>query len=82
MDWRWCSTAWPHRRDGGLPGALPVATGFGLLAALLTLRIFPWDFVESWLGSAVAKVAGTFQYPWRFLAFAVLLLTLATCWLW
>lgn len=67
-----------HRRDGELPGALPVATGFGLLAALLTLRIFPWDFVESWLGSAVAKVAGTFQYPWRFLAFAVLLLTLAT----
>ena len=67
-----------HRRDGGLPGALPVATGFGLLAALLTLRIFPWDFVESWLGSAVAKVAGTFQYPWRFLALATLLLCAAT----
>ena len=57
---------------------LRTATGLGLLAAVLTMQLCPWDFVESWLGGTVAKVAGTFQYPWRFLAFATLLLTLAT----
>lgn len=67
-----------RRQDWKLPAALAPALGLGVLAALLSLQLFPWDFVESWLGATVAKVAGTFQYPWRFLAFAVLLLTLDT----
>lgn len=67
-----------HRRELQLPKGLSPALGLGLLAAVLSLQLFPWDFVESWLGASISKVAGTFQYPWRFLAFAVLLLTLAT----
>lgn len=65
-----------RRREA--PRALRTVTGLGLLALLLTMQIFPWDFVESWLGAAAAKVAGTFQYPWRFLALAVPLLCAAT----
>ena len=67
------------RRDRWeLPPALRLTAGLGMLAAVLTLQIFPWDFVESWLGQGVAKIAGTFQYPWRFLALATLLLCAAT----
>ncbi len=65
-----------RRREA--PRALRTVTGLGLLALLLTMQLFPWDFVESWLGAAAAKVAGTFQYPWRFLALAVPLLCAAT----
>lgn len=69
------------RREEWFPRpALRTVTGLGILAVVLTLQIFPWDFLESWLGSAAAKAACTFQYPWRFLAFATLLFTAATLW--
>lgn len=71
----WC--LWNRERQP-LSFPLRVTTGFGLLAAVLTLQIFPWDFVESWLGHTVGKLAGTFQYPWRFLSLATLLLCAAT----
>lgn len=71
----WCL----YRRDRWtVSPALRMTTGLGLLALVLTLQIFPWDFVESWLGSAAAKVAGTFQYPWRFLSLETLLFCAAT----
>ena len=66
-----------RRAHWKLPVALRSAVGFAALAAVLALQTFPWDFVESWLGAAAGKAAGTFQYPWRFLAFATLLLCLA-----
>lgn len=71
----WCLA---RRREAPRPRALRTVTGLGLLALLLTMQLFPWDFVESWLGAPVAKAAGTFQYPWRFLALAVPLLCAAT----
>lgn len=69
----YCLTRWQDR-----PRTLGMAVGLAVLAMVLSLQLFPWDFVESWLGAAVAKVAGTFQYPWRFLAFATLLGVLTT----
>lgn len=66
------------RRDRWELGApLRLTAGLGVLAVVLSLQIFPWDFVESWLGFAAGKLAGTFQYPWRFLAPATLLLCAA-----
>lgn len=67
-----------RRREAPRPRPLSTVTGLGLLALLLTMQIFPWDFVESWLGAAAAKAACTFQYPWRFLALAVPLFCAAT----
>lgn len=61
---------WPAGRP--LP-LLRCATGLGLLAVVLSLQSFPWDFLQNWFGPAFAKIAATFQYPWRFLAFATLL---------
>lgn len=58
--------------------ALRLTAGLGTLAAVLAMQIFPWDFVESWLGHGIAKIAGTFQYPWRFLSLAALLFCAAT----
>lgn len=71
----WC--LWKRDRQP-LSFPLRVTTGFGLLATVMTLQIFPWDFVESWLGHTVGKLAGTFQYPWRFLSLATLLFCAAT----
>ena len=66
------------RRDRWELGApLRLTAGLGVLAVVLSLQIFPWDFVESWLGFTAGKLAGTFQYPWRFLAPATLLLCAA-----
>lgn len=53
--------------------ALRLTAGLGILAVVLALQIFPWDFVENWLGQAGGKIAGTFQYPWRFLSLATVL---------
>lgn len=61
---------WTDRRPLAV---LRSATGLGLLAVVLSLQVFPWDFAENWLGHTLAKFAATFQYPWRFLAFACLL---------
>lgn len=67
------------RRDRWtLSPALRLTAGLGTLAAVLAMQIFPWDFVESWLGHGIAKIAGTFQYPWRFLSLAALLFCAAT----
>lgn len=67
------------RRDRWtLSPALRTTTGLGVLAVLLSMQFFPWDFVESWLGHTGGKLAGTFQYPWRFLSLATLLFCAAT----
>lgn len=52
---------------------LRITAGMGLFATLLTLQVFPWDFIENWFGHTVGKLAGMFQFPWRFLSFAALL---------
>lgn len=51
--------------------------GFAMLTLVLSLRVFPWDGVQSWLGRAAGKMAGMFQYPWRFLSLGTVLLCLA-----
>ena len=51
--------------------------GFAMLTLVLSLRVFPWDGVQNWLGRAAGKMAGMFQYPWRFLSLATVLLCLA-----
>lgn len=67
------------RRDRWeLSPALRLTAGLGTLAVVFSLQLFPWDFLESWLGSGIAKLTGTFQYPWRFLALATLLFCAAT----
>lgn len=71
----WC--LWNRERQP-LSFPLRTTTGFGIVATVMALQIFPWDFVESWLGRTVGKLAGTFQYPWRFLSLATLLFCAAT----
>ena len=56
---------------------MQTAFGFAILTLVLSLRVFPWDGVQSWLGRAAGKMAGMFQYPWRFLSLATVLLCLA-----
>lgn len=70
----WCLV---RRREAPRPRALTLTAGLGLFCLLAAMEFFPWDFVESWLGAAAAKALTTFQYPWRFLALAVLLLCAA-----
>lgn len=54
------------------------AFGFAVLALALSLHAFHWDGVQNWLGRAAGKIAGMFQYPWRFLSLATVLLCLAS----
>lgn len=56
---------------------LYTASGFFALTLFLSLHIFPWDYVQTALGRAAGKLAGLFQYPWRFLSLATVLLCLA-----
>ena len=57
---------------------LYTAAGFFVFTVFLSLHIFPWDYVQSVLGRTAGKLAGMFQYPWRFLSLATVLLCLAT----
>ncbi len=59
---------------------LRTAAGFAGLTMVLALHAFPWDFFENWFGTAAGKLAGMFQYPWRFLALGTLLLCAAGLW--
>lgn len=56
---------------------MQTAFGFAVLATVLSLHIFPWDWFHSWLGRTAGKLVGLFQYPWRFLSLATVLLCLA-----
>lgn len=56
---------------------MQTAFGFAMLTLVLSLRVFSWDGVQSWLGRAAGKMAGMFQYPWRFLSLGTVLLCLA-----
>ena len=56
---------------------MQAAFGFAMLTLVLSLRVFPWDGVQNWLGRAAGKMAGMFQYPWRFLSLGTVLLCLA-----
>ena len=55
---------------------MQTAFGFAMLTLVLSLRVFPWDGVQNWLGRAAGKMAGMFQYPWRFLSLGTVLLCL------
>ena len=57
--------------------ALRTAFGFFVLTIFLSLHIFPWDYVQTALGRTAGKLAGLFQYPWRFLSPATVLLCFA-----
>ena len=67
----------PPRRPG--PGRVHPDDGRRVLCAdgVLALHIFPWDYVQTTLGRTAGKLAGLFQYPWRFLSLATVLLCLA-----
>lgn len=56
---------------------MQTAFGFAMLTLVLSLRVFPWDGVQNWLGRAAGKMAGMFQYPWRFFSLGTVLLCLA-----
>ena len=68
-----------RRRDaqGQAASILTTAAGFFALTVFLALHIFPWDYVQTALGRTAGKLAGLFQYPWRFLSLATVLLCLA-----
>ena len=68
-----------RRRDaqGQAASILTTAAGFFALTVFLALHIFPWDYVQTTLGRTAGKLAGLFQYPWRFLSLAPVLLCLA-----
>ena len=56
---------------------LRMAFGFFAFTLFLSLHIFPWDYVQTALGRTAGKLAGLFQYPWRFLSLVTVLLCLA-----
>ena len=56
---------------------MQAAFGFAVLATVLSIHVFPWDSFHNWLGRTVGKLIGLFQYPWRFLSLATVLLCLA-----
>ena len=56
---------------------MQAAFGFAVLATVLSMHVFPWDSFHNWLGRTVGKLIGLFQYPWRFLSLATVLLCLA-----
>ena len=64
--------------SGKTAPAFRSALGMGLLATLLSLQAFPWDYTQNWLGRTAGKLSGLFQYPWRFLSLATLLFCAAT----
>ena len=68
-----------RRRDaqGQAASILTTAAGFFCADGVLALHIFPWDYVQTTLGRTAGKLAGLFQYPWRFLSLATVLLCLA-----
>ena len=68
-----------RRRDAPGPGRVHPDDGRRVLCAdgVLALHIFPWDYVQTTLGRTAGKLAGLFQYPWRFLSLATVLLCLA-----
>lgn len=68
-----------RRRDaqGQAASILTTAAGFFALTVVLALHIFPWDYVQTTLGRTAGKLVGLFQYPWRFLSLATVLLCLA-----
>ena len=72
----WCLL---RRRDaqGQAASMLTTAAGFFTLTVILSLHAFPWDYVQTALGRTAGKLAGLFQYPWRFLSLATVLLCLA-----
>lgn len=54
---------------------LQYTLGFGVLAMVLSLRIFPWNILFSHFPSTVLhKFLGMVQFPWRYLGLASVLL--------
>ena len=53
-----------------------ILTLLSLLMLLLATNIFPWDFLS--LHSRTFRFLSSIQFPWRFIAFATLLLTILT----
>ena len=54
-----------------------VCLGLGLVAVAFTSRFFPWDILGDRC-SIISKYFCMIQYPWRYLAIATILLTVAT----
>jgi hypothetical protein len=48
--------------------------GFGLLAVFMSSYYFPWDFFQG-LSGRLARLIGTVQFSWRYMAFASCLLS-------
>ena len=73
----YCLLRWERWQQQETLRRMQTAFGFAILTLVLSLRVFPWDGVQSWLGRAAGKMAGMFQYPWRFLSLGTVLLCLA-----
>ena len=63
--------------QGRTAGLMRTCFGFSVLCMVLSLHYIPWDWAQSWLGRTGGKLVGMFQFPWRFLSLATVLLTLA-----
>jgi hypothetical protein len=51
-----------------------VFAGFGLLAVFMASYYFPWDFFQE-LSDGLKRLLGVVQFPWRYLAIAVCILS-------
>lgn len=65
--------AWPGRLKNKWFG---FTMGFSILTLLLSTSVFPWDFLADrfWFWRTFTQMV---QFPWRFLEFSILFLTLA-----
>ncbi|MCM1182324.1 MAG: hypothetical protein NC337_03005 [Roseburia sp.] len=60
-----------------LEKGVAICLGMGIIALLFASRIFPWDTLAC-RSNAVAKYLCMIQYPWRYLAIATLMISIAS----
>lgn len=64
----WKLTGMPEFKESVFYG------GIGLLAVFMSSYYFPWDFFQG-LSGRLARIIGTVQFSWRYMAFAACLLS-------
>ena len=67
------NTQWKEKEKANIIGSLILA----VLAAVMTLRVFPWNSLEK-IG-LLHRLVGTLQFPFRFMAVCMVLVSLSAC---
>lgn len=52
--------------------------GLGVLSIVMCTNVFPWDYLFG-INEKLSWMLGVVQFPWRYLSFAIIFMTLVTC---